>query len=149
MARTVRGPDGRTWRVRRRWVSHRVRWRGRRPRRDDGDWLDLPVDLPLDDEFGCLGGIAIAVAVVGLIVLSVFFVFPAVIFAIEVLILVLLVGGGVVARFVLRRPWTIEAGPVTPSPATGHRSWQVVGWKASGQLLDRISQDITSGVDPR
>ena len=131
-------------------MSHRVRWRGRRPDSRSLDLLDGADPFAFaDDEVGWLGGLAIALTVVLLLALSVFLVFPAVIFAIEVLVLVLLVGGAVVARVVFRRPWTIEAVPESGGQATRLPTWQAVGWTASGRLIDRVSHDIATGRDPR
>lgn len=128
-----------------------MQWKGRRPRRDDLDWLDVPADIPFDDEFGCVAGIAILLSVVGLIALSVLFVFPAVIFVLEVLILVVLIGGGVLARVVLRRPWTIEAREVATArtPRQSH-AWHVVGWRASERSIARVVGQIEAGaaIDP-
>lgn len=128
-----------------------MKWKGRRPRRDDLDWRDVSADLPFDDEFGCVAGIAIALSVVALIVLSVLFVFPAVVFFLEVLILLVLIGGGAMARVVLRRPWTIEAREVATSRSVRQsHTWQVVGWKASESLMESVIAQIETGaaIDP-
>lgn len=151
MATTVRGPDGRTWKVGRRWVSRSVRWKGRRPKRDDLDWLDIPDVGFLDDEIGCGAAIATGLAIVLLVVVAIFFVFPAVIFLVEVVLLLLIVGGGVLARLLFRRPWTVEAVETATSKPADQRerlAWKIVGWRRSGEAVETVARHLEAGVAP-
>ena len=138
-ARTVAAPDGRTWRVRRRWVHRTVRWRGRR-----GDPLDVldaadvvgeGADLPI------VGVVLFAIATLILAVGAVVFVVPAVLFLLELLFVVVAIGLGVGARILFRRPWTVEARAVGTNDG---REWKVVGWRASGELVEAVAERIRS-----
>ena len=134
-ARTVRAPGGRTWRVRRRWTRRRLRWRGRAGR-EGWDLLDLTDAI----ELGPLAVIGIIAAVL----LAVFFVIPLLVAALELLLLVVLLALGVVAKIVFRRPWEVDAETVGPPP--DHRRWAVVGWAASGRAVDHVAQSLEAGL---
>ena len=139
MARTVRAPDGRTWRVGRQWVRHGVRWR--RPIRrwpkeiagqDSVEWLEL--------FFGETIIIAVAILAALLVIIVVF---PALALAVDLLLVLVFTGGGVATRLLFRRPWTVVAEEVATSrPDPQLRTWQVVGWRASGRLVDEVSRDL-------
>lgn len=138
--------------MRRRWIHHRLVWRGRRPDVDDVDhttWLGLPDFGDADDAFGCVGAIAVWL-VVGLAVAGLLaFVFPALMLVLDVVLFVVVVGGGFVGKVVLRRPWTIEAAEIATSRAPApSREWKVSGWKASNQAIDRIADHLAAGVEP-
>jgi hypothetical protein len=137
---TVQDPDGNTWRVKRRWVSHTVRWRGPR---DAGaltpDGLDF---LPFADDLGCLPAIGIAVTVIAVVALAFFFVLPALVFAVELLVVLAAIALGVLARVLFRRPWTVEARRL--DTRTVGRTWQVVGWRASGELVRTVAERVRS-----
>jgi hypothetical protein len=79
------------------------RWRGRRKEVDGWDVLD---GMFLADFVGGLGAIGAAIAV-GILVLALL---PLVGIALELVVLLLLVGYGLFARTILRRPWVVEAG---------------------------------------
>lgn len=134
-ARVVTAPDGRTWKVRRRWVHRSVSWRGGR------DLPDVPgLDL-LDDEFGILAAIGIIITAIVVAALAVFFVIPAVIFAVELLFVLVVVVLAAVARILLRRPWTVEARVAGTNEG---REWKVVGWRASGELVETVANRVAS-----
>ena len=136
-ARQVVDPQGRTWRVRRRWVPHTVRWRGGRNVPD----VDVPgLDL-LDDELGIFAAIGLAITGIVVVVVAVLFVIPALVFAVELLVVVLAIGLGALARVLFRRPWTVEARIKGTNEG---REWKVVGWKASGELVDTVAERIRS-----
>jgi len=133
----VTDPEGRTWKVRRRWVHRTVSWRGGRKVPD----VDVPgLDL-LDDELGIFAAIGLAITGVVLVVLGVIFVIPALIFVIELVLVVLLVALGAGARILFRRPWTVEARVAGTNDG---REWKVVGWRASGELVDTLAERIRS-----
>jgi hypothetical protein len=140
-------PDGRVWTVGRRWVRHRPRLRRRDRDSDSGAdaadagsfWGDF---LSFDDitPAGILAALAIAVAVALLFLV----VWPLVAIAIELLIVLLLALAGIVGRVLFRRPWTVEA-----RGARDHLTWEVPGWRASGELVEDIGRRIVAGEDPR
>src|SRR5262245_44436656 len=97
----IQAPDGRSWRVGRRWFPRRRRL-GRADLSDaTPDWLDVG---GLGDD---LAGIvlAIVIGVVGFLLVLVLFNVVAI--AIELVLLVLFVLGGLFGRVVLRRPWVV------------------------------------------
>lgn len=131
------GPDGRTWKVRRRWVHRSVSWRGGRRVPD----VDVPGLELLDDELGIFAAIGLAITAVVVVALAVLFVIPALVFAVELLLVVLAIGLGAGARIVFRRPWTVEARVAGTNEG---REWKVVGWRASGELVDTLAERIRS-----
>jgi hypothetical protein len=136
--KTAVAPDSTVWRVRRRWLPRHEsfvhRWIDRR-RRSDGDgsrWWPLDV-LELEATFWLL--------LIGLVVGTlVFFGIPLVLAVVDAVLLLILVVGGVVARVLLRRPWTVEA-------ESGDRviTRQVVGWKRSGEEVEVLVRQATHG----
>lgn len=152
MARKVVSADGTSWSVGRRWLPRRPRWRGKKRKKGKessaafdpfvADLLDL--DVPVIG--GVLAAVATAVVIVALVVLAVTFVFPAVILLIEVVLLALIAGVGLAARILFRRPWTVEA----MNTGTGElHVWNVVGWRSSGDLVDRVADALTRGDSPQ
>ena len=138
-ARTVQDPEGRTWKVRRRWVHRSVTWRGRK-----GNPLDLLDGADLAGEAAELpvvGVIFFGIAALLFAVAAVIFVVPAVIFLLEVLFVLLVVTLGAGARIVFRRPWTVEARVTGTNEG---REWKVVGWRASGEMVDTVATRIAS-----
>ena len=137
--RTVVDPEGRTWRIRRRWLSHSVSWRGPRDLTPPGpDLLDAGL---LADDLGCLPAIGIVVTCAVAVALALFFVLPAIVFAVELVAVLLLLLLGALARIVLRRPWTVEARVKGTNQG---REWKVVGWRASGELVETLAERVGS-----
>ncbi len=158
----VEAPDGRAWRVGRRWVPWEVRWRrlrnrDREPQVDgtsghggeshgiDGggsggggsgfSWFDV------GDELGAI------LAVIGLVVLAVLAivtVLPLVILLVELVVALLILGPLLFARVVLRRPWTIAAHTHGPPPQRAER--RAVGWRASGRAKEELAHAVRSGT---
>ncbi len=141
-------PDGRTWKVRRVWVEHSVRLRRERDLSDapsgDGDGWSWDDFLGLDDITPAAILIALAVAVAGVLLFLV--VWPLVALAVELVLLLVLFLAGVAGRLLLRRPWRVRAETTTRPVAT--LEWQVVGWRASGRLLDEVASSIQAGGEP-
>lgn len=140
MAARVTDIDGRAWVVRRRWAPRHVSmarsWlERRRAERGGGDgsgWADLftlPADL--DD----LAFVAIAIAVIVLLFVAGVPLLLAVVDLAVVLVLTLL---GVLARVVLRRPWTVEARSDDGSVVER----QVVGWRAAGEQVALLAHEV-------
>jgi hypothetical protein len=149
MARKVVSADGTHWSVGRRWLRRRPRWRGKKRKKEKesgGGFDDLFVSDLLDLDVPVISGVLTAVAIVALVVLAVTFVFPAVILLIEVVLLALIAGVGLAARILFRRPWTVEA----MNTGTGElHVWNVVGWRSSSGLVDRVADALTRGDSPQ
>lgn len=130
----VRDPQGRQWRVRRRWLTiRRPKWH-----RKDGPDLDVLDVLDLGDD-----PISLAIGVLLLIgagALLGIFLLPLVLFLGELLLLVPLAALGILGRLLLRRPWTIEArhGPTVVRT-------QVVGWHDSTREIARLASQVRLG----
>ena len=135
--RTVVDPEGRTWRVKRRWLSRSVSWRGPRDLTPPGpDLVDAGL---LADDLGCLPALGIVVTVAIAVALAVFFVLPAIVFAVELVLVLVLLLVGALARVLFRRPWTVEARVKGTNLG---REWKVVGWRASGELVDQVTERV-------
>jgi hypothetical protein len=137
----VKSPDGGDWVVRRRWMKWRPQWPWelqRKPRKDPDKaglgWLDL---LWLDEL-----GLAI-LATVGVFLLIVFIILPAVVFVFQLVVFVAVLALSVFLRVLLRRPWTVEA--VSVQPEGERRTWAVVGWRRSRRVIAEVGQGIALG----
>jgi len=138
MARKVTDPGGVRWKVGRQWSPWRVR-----VRREQPDWLQdgpgemdwMPIDSP--------GAVLVALGVLAAVALAFLVVWPIVVLAVEIVLVVLAVLVTAAGRLALRRPWTVRA------EARGiqdhHHSWSVVGWRASGELVDAVAQALAAG----
>jgi hypothetical protein len=95
---------------------------------------------------GCidLEALLIAVVVIAVILLAIFFVIPLLLTLVDLVVVLLLTLLGFVAKIVFRRPWTLEA---RSDDGTVYR-WKVVGWRASGQRRDEIAQMLSAGITP-
>ena len=146
--RTVRGPDGRSWVVRRRWMPRlgtgtawgRLRRRSRRSTKhaDTAGDVSMVSAFLVDDFAVVVRWVVIVVVATVLIVVSAF---AAVV---EIGLLVLLVLIGILSRVLLDRPWTIEATPDEGEPLT----WQASGWRSSAERLHQIATLLESGITP-
>ncbi len=158
----VEAPDGRTWRVGRRWVPWEVRWRALRNRDREGQqadggsggdggageggageggggWGFSPLDIA--DELGAV------LAVIGLVVLGILAivtVLPLIILLAELVVVLLILGPLLFARIVLRRPWTVAAR--THGPPAQRVERQAVGWRASGRTEGELAEAVRSGA---
>ncbi|HYF45618.1 MAG TPA: hypothetical protein VD926_05360 [Acidimicrobiales bacterium] len=137
---TVTDPSGRSWTVHRRWhLRDRDRERrawARESLRDAWDWLEGLDALAEVPAIGIIAGIAAVVVVLVLVFI------PIVILVGELLVLVSVVAGTLVARVVFRRPWTIEA-----KASDGEvRRWEVVGWRASGDHVRFVREQLEHGM---
>jgi hypothetical protein len=136
-ARRVTAPDGTTWRVGRRWVPDKpVLW-GRRP--SGGDW-SLP-DIGLGDVDDALVVISVVIGVIALSLLLITVVFPILVLGIEVLLVAVLLTGGIAARLLFRRPWTIRAR----ADNGRELAWRAVGFRRSGRVRDDAAAALTLG----
>ena len=134
--RSVTGPDGTRWRVRRRWVKYHLRWRGPGNAIDFMDGSELAA---LGAELPLIGVVFLVIAIVLFAIAAVVFIIPALVFFAEVLVVVALVVIGVGGRVLLGRPWTVEAA------ADGDErsyEWHTSGWRASGELRDTVARQL-------
>lgn len=142
---SVRAPDGRLWRVRRRWVPRlgeetvwgRVRWRFRQVVRRVGDAADA--------DPGCLEvfgeGILIGLAVLAALLILLFLVIPLLVALLDLVFIVLLFVLGLGARVLFGRPWVVQA-----VADDGTRiEWRTVGWRASAEQVGVIEQCLAGG----
>ena len=138
------GPGGRVWTVGRRWVGDRPRVRKTRDSEFGGagsEWGDL-FDFAFDDITP--GAILAALTFVIVVAVLVTVVWPLVAIAVEIVLLLIVFAAGVVGRVLFRRPWTVEA-----RAAHLRAEWNVIGWRASGELIEDVSRRIAAGEDPR
>ena len=138
--RTVVDPEGRTWRVRRRWVHRSVGWRSELVDPFDVAPPDVRV-LDVDDDLGVLAVVGIVITSLAALAVFVFFVVPAVVFLVELLLVVLAIVLGAFGRVLFRRPWTVEARVKGTNQG---REWKVVGWRASGELVEQVAERVRS-----
>jgi hypothetical protein len=117
--------------------------RARRGDRDRSGWLDL-LDLPDGFDGGGLSVIIAGVVLVVVMVVLLLLGLPLILALLDVVLVAVLVVGGVVARVLFRRPWTVEA-----LDGAGERvTRQVVGWKASGRARDEMASELAHGRLP-
>lgn len=121
------------------WARFRRRLRGAFHRTKDlGDGLDAAEGcLALDD-------LIVVAGLVVVVVLAVFFVIPLMVALVDVLLLLVVAGLGIVGRVVFRRPWVVEAR------STGGvvLRWRVVGWRASREFRGQAAESLDAGVVP-
>jgi hypothetical protein len=134
-------PDGERWRVRRRWLDHPVP-KLRRALEDRRGELATEggAELLLGDS-SIAGGVALAVA----FALVVFVVLPLVGLALELILLVAILGFGLIGRLLFRRPWIVAA--VNLDHPQRSAEFGVKGWGESGRAVAQLSAAIqVSGV---
>jgi hypothetical protein len=125
------------------------RWRGFRRRRrardqqqqGDGDWGDAVEGALHLEEIG----LAI-LAAIGAALLLWFFVLPALIFVLDLALILLLAAFGIATRVLFRRPWDVVAK--TDGPPAERVELPVVGWRASGEYIDEVAYRIESSGSP-
>ena len=151
----VTAPDGRRWTVRRRWLPRydgrglRERLRDHRARRQrqrqhgEGHWWDWfdPFWLVPDESITAL---VIGVLIMGLITFTIFVGLPILLALVDAVVVLFAAVGGLAARVLLRRPWTVEA---TASSEERHVR-QVVGWRAAGRAARSWAEELRLGHRP-
>ena len=116
----------------------RFKRRHRQARDVTGDFADPSGAIDAAD------GLLVAVAIVVAALVFVFLGLPALIALGELLLLLLLALGGVVARVLFRRPWTVDA----LGPDGEHHEWRIVGWRASGEARDEVARHLEASGQP-
>ncbi len=141
-------PDGTEWRVGRQWLPRRPRLRNKDD--DDGpDGGDFDVPTPSGgggsgflDAFDDLFAIILVVGAVLLVVA--FFatvVFPVLVIAIELILLLVLFLAGLAGRVLLGRPWTVRA---RNSKDKQELRWAVRGFRRSGEARDAVAAQLAA-----
>ena len=101
-----------------------------------------------DVDPGCLDvigeGIVTAIAVIVAVLVLVFVVLPLLVAVVDLAFVILLAMVGLAGRVAFRRPWTVEARRSDGSCV----AWRVVGWRASGELVDQVANQVASGIVP-
>jgi hypothetical protein len=143
---SVTSPDGERWQVRRRWLDRplpdlRRRFRQYREEAKDSDG-SLDAFWVIDVADSLWVGIALAVVVI----LIVFLLLPLIGVALELILLLALLGSGIVGRVVLRRPWTVEAANLGDEMQSA--AYAVKGWRRSGRAVDEIATAIQAAGPP-
>ncbi|MEA2453447.1 MAG: hypothetical protein QOG04_2157 [Actinomycetota bacterium] len=159
---TVRDTRGRSWRVSIRMLPWRPRWRwpwrtvrstsaedartpagaetepgAGTPSGDGGDGLAAAADML----FGEWILIFVIVAVV-----AVFFVIPAFVLLLEVVIVALLVISAIALRVLFRQPWLVDA----VADEGTRLAWKVVGYRRSRRVVEEVAAQLQRGIaEPR
>jgi hypothetical protein len=136
--------DGIGARFRRRFGRMRVPFRGRRRERvDAGDVAGELAHGCAPDELVIIG-LVVFLAIVLFVFVWELFLFAVVAALWELLVLVLLVVAGTVARFVLRHPWIVEA-----RHTDGRQfEWQVRGFGRSKRFVRMARERLAAGWRP-
>lgn len=128
----VEDPQGRTWRVSRRWMPWRRKSR-------IGDWGDLPVSGSSlgDDPISMVIGILLLILLVPVVIL-------AAVVALEMLVLLLLLPFAVLGRMLLGRHWRVEVRERWTF------AWETEAgdWAQSGRAIEHIAQGLRQGMPP-
>ena len=129
------------WKVGRQWLPYRVRLRRERelPDAPDASWLGDLFDFA---DFS-LGGILVGLALAILVVLLFLVVWPLVALAIEIVLVIIVFLVALAGRLVFRRPWRIVAR--TRGSIRSTLAWHVVGWRASGRVIDEVADALAAG----
>lgn len=142
--REVQSPDGRVWRVRRRWVPKPPRLRERlsyRRKADTlGDLISMP-DVGFLDDF--IGAIVVTVVFIAIVVILATIIFPFIAFTLELVVFAVLFTAGAIGRLVFGRPWRIEAKTIGAPYRT--REIQAKGLRGSREAIDELAAEIASG----
>ncbi len=160
----VEGPDGRQWRIRRRWAPRlgHESLHGRALRRFRGSFISIAKGV---DSFGLLAlivvvgglGVAFGDGVVGKVTAGATFVTAVVVglalllaaialatTVVDLAVLAALTAVGVLLRLASTRPWDIEATATDGE----HHQWRVAGWGRSSERRSEIARNVAAGVVP-
>ena len=138
-------PDGTRWQVRRRWLDQPlpdVRRRFNEYRRENSSDLLVDAAWGIDFSDSIWASLALAFFVVILVVVLL----PLIGLALELILVVLLLGSGLVGRLLLRRPWTVEARNLDAKQQSA--SYAVKGWGRSGRAIEEIATAIQASAPP-
>jgi hypothetical protein len=160
---SVKAPEGTPWEVcvvwAPRWRALARRfggWRAKRTGRSgevvDGA-LQVGGDLPSSGGGGG-GGFDLGDEIVAIVVIGIAFILgvalfwwvllPLLLVMLDVVIVLILLAGSIVARVLLRRPWTVEA----TAPGHDRFTTHVIGWRAALRRRDEIADSLRHGLRP-
>lgn len=146
-ARTVTAPDGTVWRVSPQWMARRgprigATWRRRWRKRKDADGSGLDAcDCCSDFGDDLVGALFAVVFFVILGALLIFFIWPLLALAFELLLVALLLVLGFVLRVAFRRPWVVEA-----DAQDGRRlEYRIVGYGPMRRCLTEVADGLQYG----
>jgi hypothetical protein len=141
-------PSGNRWVIRRRWTPRWTRVdagkrfrqfhrRGRaESKKEPSHWWDF-ADIP-----GDLDAVVVVLAIVAILLLLWFAVFPLLLIVIDAILVGVLFFAGLLARVFLRRPWTVVA---TRNDGIEIER-EIVGWRASRDEIATLRQEIELGA---
>src|SRR5262245_49319537 len=145
----VVAPDGRRWKVHRRWaprLGRETAWG--RFRHRIGKTARRTGDVVGSGDPGCLDvfgeGIAIAIAVIVAVLIILFVIVPLIVAVVDLVFVLLIALLSVVARAVFRRPWTVEA----VADDSEMHTWRIVGWRGSGQQRTQAVEQLAAVLVP-
>ena len=127
----VEDPQGRTWRVSRRWLP----WRRKA---HIGQWGDVPGGGGLgDDPISMIIGIFLLILLIPFMILAIFV-------ALEMLLLVLLLPFAILGRMLLGRHWRVEVRERWAF------AWETEAgdWARSGRAIEHIAEGLRQGMPP-
>lgn len=88
---------------------------------------------------GCL----IVLAIGAFFAAAWFFVLPALVFILDVLVVLMIAAGGIAARVLLRRPWIVEAEE--RGRVSEREEWLVVGRPAASRTIREVATALETG----
>lgn len=159
MAREVTGPDGVTWKIRRRLFNAPVspRWEGAE---DHPSLIGRLVSPLIGSGDTVIGVVGVFVALVILPLVFAFYFIPVVLLALQIVVFLALASANLFGRVVLGRPWRVEAwssdgdryfwlvpglrdataaiGPIAAALRNGHAPPRVPGTTGPGVMLRRL-----------
>jgi hypothetical protein len=133
----VTAPDGREWKVSRRWVGRKVALRWVRTGGLDTPDLAMAMDSSVTGVLLGLGLLILAALVILLLL-------PLLILVGQILVILVLIAAGIASRLLFRRPWEVDA--VTHGPPEESHVWRIVGWRNSDEAIREIADGLRQGM---
>jgi len=118
--------------------------RGRFRRDSDRSLADAGIETlnAIDLMDSPIGALAVAAAILAIFIVLL----PLIGFAIELLLVLLVVWSGIAARLFFGRPWIVEA--VNLDDATQSAAFPVKGWRGSGRAVEELKRSIVVSGKP-
>jgi hypothetical protein len=110
---------------------------------DARDVLDVFEPAELHPVLAIVGVVAVVLILLGL---GFFVLVPLLLAIVDVIVLLVLLAAGGLARTLLGRPWEVEARTVGPPPES--RSWRVRRWRESGRAVEQVARRLELGNEP-
>jgi hypothetical protein len=90
-----------------------------------------------------LGDFILSLIAIVVLAVLVFFVLPALVFLVQLVIFLVLLCVTLLLRILFRRPWIVDA--IREGDASRRLEWDVVGWWRGRQVMVEIAQGISHG----